>query len=110
VVNSGGSGGDGPTTAECAFVYYLPHDYAFYLFRAHPVKESEEYRTSIYRSQSPLDFGVDSDQYLVGSVPWEVVRIIKFSTDYYLAALNKGYDGIKLARMKWVLKQVEEST
>ena len=110
VVNSGGSGGDGPATAECAFVYYLPHDDGFYLFRAHPVKESEEYRTSIYRSENPLDFGVDSDRYLVGSLPFEVIRIIKYGADYYITALNPDYDGIRLARMKWVLRDVEKST
>lgn len=110
VVNSGGSGGDGPATAECAFVYYLSQDNAFYLFRAHPVKETEEYRTSIYRSENPLDFGVDSDKYLVGSLPFEVVRVIKYGADYYITALNPDYDGIRLARMKWVLRDVEEST
>jgi hypothetical protein len=110
VVNSGGSGGDGPATAECAFVNYLSQDNAFYLFRAHPVKGSEEYRTSIYRSENPLDFGVDSDKYLVGSLPFEVVRVIKYGADYYITALNPDYDGIRLARMKWVLRDVEEST
>ena len=52
VVSSGGSGGAGPASAECAFVYYLPHDYAFYLFRAHPIKDSQEYRTVIIHSLS----------------------------------------------------------
>ncbi|MGD9344773.1 MAG: hypothetical protein PVH84_02855 [Candidatus Aminicenantes bacterium] len=102
VVSSGGIGGDGPASAECAFVYYLPHDFAFYFFRAHPVKDSDEYATAVYRSENPLDFGVDSDEYLVGSLPFEVVRIIKDGPDFYLTALNPDYDGIRLARMKWV--------
>lgn len=102
VVSSGGIGGDGPASAECAFVYYLPHDYAFYFFRAHPIKDSEEYQTAIYRSQNPLDFGVDSDRYLIGSLPFEVVRILKDGPDFYLTALNPDYDGIRLAKMKWV--------
>jgi hypothetical protein len=109
-VNSGGSGGNGPTSAECAFVYYLPQDNAFYFFRSHPVKGSEEYLTSIYRSKNPLDFGVDSDQYLVGNLAFEAIRIFKYGSDYYITALNPDYDGIRLARMKWVLREIEEST
>jgi len=107
IVNSGGNGGDGPTTAECPFTYYLPHDFSFYFFRAHPVKGKDEYITSIYRSADPLDFGVDSDKYLVGSMPYEVIRIIKHGPDYFIAALNPEYDGIRLARMQWVLKEKE---
>ena len=102
VVSSGGSGGDGPASAECAFVYYLPHDHAFYLFRAHPIKGSKEYRSSIYRSQNPLDFGVDSDKCLVGSLAFEVVRIIKDGPDFYMTSLNPDYDGIRLTKIKWV--------
>jgi hypothetical protein len=109
VVSSGGIGGNGPTSAECAFVYYLPHDYAFYLFRAHPVEGSEEFRTSIYRSQNPLDFGVDSDEYLVGSLPFEVVRIIKDGPEFYMTSLNPDYDGIRLAKMKWVPANLNNS-
>ncbi len=110
VVNSGGSGGNGPTSAECAFVHYLPQDNAFYFFRSHPIKGSKEYQTSIYRSKNPLNFGVDSDQYLVGNLTFEAIRIIEYGSDYYITALNPDYDGIRLARMKWVLRDVEEST
>jgi hypothetical protein len=102
VVSSGGSAGDGPSDAECPFVFYLPHDYAFYFFRAHPNQKSGEYRTSIYRSANPLDFGVDSDKYLVGSLPFEVVRIIKDGPDFFISALNSDYTGIRLAIMKQV--------
>jgi hypothetical protein len=83
-------------------VAYLPHDYAFYLFRAHPLQKGEGYRTSIYRSADPLDFGVDSDKNLVGSLPFEVVRIIQDGPDLFISALNSDYTGIKLARMRWV--------
>jgi hypothetical protein len=101
VVSSGGSGGDGPSSAECPFVCRPPHDSAFYLFRAHPDQKGEEYRTSIYRSADPLDFGVDSDKCLVGSLPFEVVRIISDGPDLFISALNSDYTGIRLAKMKW---------
>lgn len=102
VVSSGGSAGDGPSDAECPFVYYLPSDYSFYLFRAHPDQKSGEYKTSIYRSANPRDFGPDSDKYLVGSLPFEVVRIIQDGPDFFISALNHDYTGIRLARMRWV--------
>ncbi len=106
MVCSGGSAGDGPSDAECPFVFYVSHDSAFYLFRAHPDKKSGEYRTSIYRSANPLDFGVDSDKYLVGSLSFEVVRIIKDDADFFISALNSDYTGIRLARMKWVTQML----
>lgn len=102
IVSAGGSGGDGPASAECAFVYHLPQDSAFYLFRAHPEESSGEYVTSIYRSYDPLNFGVDSDRYLIGSLPFEVIRIIADGPDFFMSALNPGYDGIRLARMHWI--------
>jgi hypothetical protein len=101
IVSSGGSAGDGPSDAECPFVYFSPNDSAFYLFRAHPDRKSGEYKTSIYRSDNPLDFGVDTDKYLVGSLPFEVVRIIPDGPDLYISALNADYTGIRLARMRW---------
>ena len=61
------------------------------------------------KRQQALDFGVDSDRYLIGSLAFEVVRIIKYGADYYISALNPDYNGIRLARMKWVLREVEES-
>jgi len=103
IVSSGGSAGDGPSDAECPFVVYLAQDPAFYLFRAHPNPRSGEYQTSIYRSPSPMDFGVGSDKYLVGSLPFEVVRIIEDGENLFISALNADYTGIRLARMKWGL-------
>jgi len=102
IVSSGGRAGSRPSDAECPFVVYLAQDAAFYLFRAHPDPLSGEYRTSIYRSHSPLDFGVDSDDHLVGSLPYEVVRIIEEGGSLYISALNADYTGIRLARMEWV--------
>jgi hypothetical protein len=101
VVSSGGSAGDGPSDAECPFVFYRTSESAFYLFRAHPDPASREYKTSIYRSADRLDFGVDSDRFLVGSLPFEVVRIINDGPDFFISALNPDYTGIRLARMTW---------
>jgi hypothetical protein len=102
IVSAGGSAGRGPSDAECPFVVYHPEDEAFYLFRAHPDPRAGEYRTSVYRSSSPMDFGVGSDACLVGSMPFEVVRIIEDAGAFFISALNSDYTGIRLARMEWV--------
>ena len=102
LVSSGGSAGDGPASAECPYVCYMAQDYAFYMFRAHPDNKSGDYRTSIYRSSNPLEFGVDSDRFLIGSLPFEVVRIIRDGRKLYISALNPDYSGIRLAKLKWV--------
>ena len=105
VVNRGGEAGDGPQDAECPFVLYLPHQYSFYLFRAHPAKDKDGYETSVYCSPSPLDFGVDSDEYKVASLPVEAARIIFYEQQYYIAALQPDLQGIRMARLKWVPKK-----
>ena len=101
MVSYGGRGGKGPTAAECPFVLYHPNEYYFYLFRAHPSKESDEYETTIYRSPDPLDFGINDDRYVVGTLPAEVIRIVFHDRQYYIAALKSDYTGIRMARLKW---------
>lgn len=102
IVSCGGRGGKGPSDAECPFVIYLPEEYSFYLFRAHPSKKADKYETTIYRSPNPLDFGIDDDRYIIGTLPFEVVRIIFFDRQYYIAAMKSDYTGIRMARLKWI--------
>ena len=102
VVNSGGSGGSGPSDAECPFVLYLPEEYSFYLFRAHTAKNGEGYVTSVYCSPDPLNFGVDSDEYKVSTLPLEVIRIIEHHRQFYIAALKPDMTGMIMAKFKWV--------
>jgi hypothetical protein len=102
VVNSGGSGGSGSSDAECPFVLYQPEEALFYLFRAHPSKNGDAYETSVYASPDPLDFGIDTDKYKIGSLPFEVVRIIEHDHQFYISALKHDYTGMILAKLKWV--------
>ena len=84
---------------------YLPEEYNFYLFRAHPKKDGGgEYETSVYCSPDPLDFGVDDDKYKVCALPYEVVRIVKNEGQSYITSLIPGNKGIQMARMSWVEK------
>jgi len=102
IVNSGGVGGSGPQDAECPFVVYLPGEQLFYLFRAHPLKGEDGYETSVYCSKNPLNFGIDSDEFRVGSLPVEVVRLIQHDRQWYISALKSDNTGTIMAKLKWV--------
>jgi len=102
IVSLGGRGGKGPSDAECPFVIYLPGENYFYLFRAHPSKKGEEYETTVYRSPDPLDFGINDDRYVVGTLPVEVARIILHDRRYYITALKADFTGMRMARLKWI--------
>tara|TARA_R110002074_G_scaffold307471_2_gene478338 strand:- start:19425 stop:20189 length:765 start_codon:yes stop_codon:yes gene_type:complete len=94
VVSRGGSGGTGPADAECAFVYHQGDD--LLLFRW-----DERGITNIYRSNDPLNFGIDHDGFKVGELPYEVVRIVRNGQDFYITSLHDDLTGIRLARMSW---------
>jgi len=96
VVSRGGAGGFGPSDAECAFVCYKLATDAYYLFRWH-----SDGLTSVYQSDDPLDFGVDSDIKRVGTLPVEVARVITTGGNSYISSLLSDYSGIQLARMQW---------
>lgn len=54
-----------------------------------------------YCSANPLNFGIDSDECLVGSLPVAAPEIVFHGSQYYVAALNPGLDGIRMARLGW---------
>ncbi len=100
-VSSGGEPGSGGGAAAGPFVYSIPGDDAYYLFRTHTSLGSSEYQTSVYRSTDPLDFGVDSDEKLVTRLPTEVVRIFEHDGEYFVLSLMSGMQGYKMARLQW---------
>ena len=54
----------------------------------------------MYRSSNPLCFGIDDDAKLVCSLPVAAPEILHHRGKYYIAALNPGLDGIRIARLK----------
>ena len=54
-----------------------------------------------YRSPDPLDFGVDSDEYLIGTLPVAAPEIVFHDGQYYIAALLPSLKGIRVAKLKW---------
>lgn len=105
IVNRGGSGGSGTSDAECPCVIFQKKENMYYLFRAYTLENTDQYETSIYRSPDPLNFGIDSDEFKVASLPVEAVRIIKSDGQFYIFALKPDLTGMMMAKLKWVQTQ-----
>jgi len=101
-VASGGSSGTGPYSAECPFVYYHKASKYYYLFRTQQYGQKSQ--SNIYRSKDPLDFGVENDKYLVGSLPYAAPEIIDSGGQTYIAALLPSLKGIQIAKLRWAPK------
>ena len=95
----GGAAGTNPYSAECPFVYHHQASGFYYLFRTQLYGENSQ--TSVYRSKDPMDFGVDNDKYLVGTIPYAALEIIDHEGQTYIAALLPSLKGIQVARLKF---------
>lgn len=101
MVSGGGSvaglDGFGWGDAECPFVVPLEDQYM--LFRNH-IYGPNNLNTQ-YVSDDPLDFGVDTDDYMVSQLKVAAPEIVKMGDQYYIAALNPNLDGIRIAKLKF---------
>lgn len=86
-------GGD----AECPFV--VKKDGYYYLFR-NQLYGKKNLNTQ-YASANPLDFGVGQDDFNIGTLAVAAPEIVYYEGAYYIAALNTGLDGIRIARLGW---------
>lgn len=101
LISAGGSpvgkskwfGGD----AECPFV--VEKDGLFYLFRNQMYGENN--LNTQYCSPNLMDFGVDSDKYMIGEIAVAAPEIIFHKGEYYMAALLPSLKGIRIAKLKW---------
>ena len=98
----GGSGGDGPYSAECPFVYYNEQSGYYYLLRNQFYGQNAQFK--VYRSKDPKDFGKDDDRNLVETMPYAAPEIVESDGQTYLAVLRADLHGIQLAKLKWVQK------
>jgi len=101
VVAFGGRAGTKLWSAECPHVVKRGTD-DFYLFRTQSYVPP---KTTIYYSRDPMRFGINQDdKYLLGTLPVAAPEIFIHEGQYYIAALNeKKLDGIRIARLKWVV-------
>jgi len=101
MVSAGGSaatktdwwGGD----AECPFVLYK--EGSFYLFRNQRYGETN--LNTQYCSPNPLNFGVNDDRYLIGTLNVAAPEIIHHNGQDYIAALLPSLKGIRMTKLKW---------
>jgi acetyl esterase/lipase len=97
IVAYGGQAGTNPFSAECPHVVF--HDGYYYLFRTQ--RYGQDAQSSVYRSQDPLDFGIEDDRCFIGTLPVAAPEIIHDKKKWFIAALNPRLDGIRIARLKW---------
>jgi hypothetical protein len=98
-VSWGGSAGNGKGSAECPFVYYHKPSGYYYLLRTQ--RYGEHAISTVYRSKNPLDFGQDTDQYMVGTLPYAAPEIIESEGQTYIAVLLSNLKGIQVARLRF---------
>jgi hypothetical protein len=98
VVSYGGSIGPGPWNNECPHVVRIEPG-VFYYFRNQYY--GQRACNWVYRSDNPLNFGIDEESGLVRN--WRVAapEIILHEGQYYVASLMDSLKGIKIARLKW---------
>ena len=108
VVSQGGRTGPSWSAHECPHVVYI--DGYYYLFRTqHYGSKNAPTVSSVYRSKNPLDFGVGYDTgYFVCTLPVAAPELVLYEKQWYIAALNPGLDGIRIARLKWVPDNKED--
>lgn len=98
LVSKGGRAGEGWGAHECPFVVKI--DEHFYLFRTQ--RYGKENISTVYRSTDPLNFGINTDEgYFVTSLPVAAPELVFENGQWYMAALNPGLDGIRIARISW---------
>lgn len=98
----GGSGGEGPYSAECPFVYHDKHSGYYYLLRNQFYGQNAQFK--VYRSKDPMDFGKDNDEDLVETMPYAAPEIVESEGQTYLAVLLPDLKGIQIAKLKWAPK------
>lgn len=93
-VCEGGQGGSGPVSTESPFV--VPHDGAFYLFRA----SSEDGQTYVYRSSTPDNFRIGDDSKLVSILPLKAPEVIHHKGKWFISDLAD-FQHLRLHELTW---------
>jgi hypothetical protein len=85
--------------------HVIKEDGKYYMFRNQRYGPTN--LNTQYRSPDPLDFGVDSDEYLIGTLPVAAPEIVFHDGQYYIAALLPSLKGIRVAKLKWKTVEAE---
>jgi len=87
---------------ECPFVVYLPEHKMYYLFVTQMYGKNSQ--TTVYASPNPMYFGVNDPSQKLCTLPIAAPEIVFHGGKYYVVALNPELDGIRMARLEWVVK------
>ena len=85
-------------SSECPQVINK-NDY-FYLFKTQEYKPGAQ-QTTIFRSNDPLNFGINTDSLKVKTVSVAAPEIINYKGKYYIAALMPDLKGIRISELSW---------
>lgn len=84
---------------ECPFVIYMKSLGLYYLFVTQAYGKNSQ--TTIYASPNPMYFGIDNEQYKIGTLPVAAPEIFEVNGQWYIASTMPDYSGIRLAKLKW---------
>lgn len=82
---------------ECPFVVKIDDKYI--MFRNHIY--GKNMKNTQYCSTDPLNFGLNSDEFMVGQLPVAAPEIVKIGDQYYIVSLKPGLDGMQVAKLKF---------
>ena len=99
VVNRGGVAGTGSFSSQCPFVWHDTESDLFYLFRTNRTGSSPE--TTVYCSPDPLNFGLGTDEYRIGTLPIAAPEVVKIDGEFYVGWMRTSYDGLQISRLTW---------
>jgi hypothetical protein len=102
IVAMGGAAGDTANSAECPFVHFHKPSHRYVLFRTQ--RYGQDALTHVYCSPDPLDFGINDDRYLVGTLKLAACELVEQEGQTYIAALLPSLKGIQIARLRWVAR------
>ncbi|MBN1342652.1 MAG: hypothetical protein JXQ73_08235 [Phycisphaerae bacterium] len=98
VASYGGQVGPNPWWNECPHVVeVLPGEFVYFRNQFY----GQGAKNWVYSSRNPLNFGIDDDTHLVCPLPIAAPEIVHHDGKYYIAVLNPGLDGIRIARLRW---------
>ena len=87
---------------ECPFVVKIEDQYI--LFR-NQLYGRYSLNTQ-YSSPNPLDFGDNHDDYMIGQLHVAAPEIVRDGDQYYIVALKRKLDGMRIAKLKFVKEKV----
>ncbi len=95
IVSQGGKGGSGPVDAESPFVVFI--DGYFYLFRT----SSMTFKSVVYRSKDPQDFGINDDSKLVCELDEKILELFEYENQWYTTHISEDFQSVLLSKINW---------